>query len=55
MFRRQVASALRWTERRAEGWCIGFSEALNAVIRNDVYPDEHGERVESSERSSPLG
>jgi hypothetical protein len=39
LFRRQVATVLRWTQRRAEGRCNGFSDALNTVIRNDVYPN----------------
>jgi hypothetical protein len=55
LFQREVASVLRWTERRVEGRNDGYSEALNAVLRSDIYPDEHRGGVQSGSRSSPVG
>lgn len=46
LFRRQVALVLGWRERREEGDKEGFSDAVNSVLRDDVWPDADSQASE---------
>lgn len=43
LFRRHVASLLRWTERREEGEYHGFTDSVNKFVREIWWPDEGAE------------
>lgn len=47
LFRRQIANLLEWKEKRAEGDSQGFSDKLNAFIRDVWWPDETAEALHS--------
>lgn len=40
LFRRHLASLLGWRIRRNEGEPHGFTEAVNSVLRDHVFPDQ---------------